>query len=461
MNLLAVGLNHTTAPVDLRERLSFPQGEVAEGLAGLIRRASLSEVVLLSTCNRVEVYAVQPEHRPERIVEALAELRGIGSDLVRKHCFVREHDGAARHIFRVAASLESMVVGEPQILGQVKDAWKIARERQTVGPILDRCLTMAFRGAKRVRSETDIARGGASIASVAVDLARSIFGELPGTRVALLGAGEMARHAAMHLRGAGASEITVVNRSPERATELANAVAGRAMAWERLEDALIGADVVIASTGAREPVIELRAMKTIMRKRRGKPIFFVDIAVPRDVEPKVGELDGVYVYDVDDLQKVLHQNLAARGGEREAAGKLLEEEIAAFLHWKRARSLNPVIRELREHAQSIAQGELERALHRLGELSPEQRKVIETLGHAITQKILHRPLKALRDSAIHAHAQGPDLGGAVRTLFALEHALGEGCGPAIGAADPAGTIDVDEPLADELSSFDLEALEVD
>ncbi len=454
MNLLAVGLNHTTAPVDLRERLSFPQAELGEGLAGLVRQASLSEVVLLSTCNRVEVYAVQTEQaRPERIVDALAELRGIGTDLVRKHCFVREHDGAARHIFRVAASLESMVVGEPQILGQVKDAWKQARERQTVGPILDRCLTMAFRGAKRVRSETDIARGGASIASVAVDLARSIFGDLSGNRVALLGAGEMARHAAMHLRSAGASEITVVNRSPERAAELASAVAGRALAWDQLDDALISADVVIASTGAREPIIDLRRMKTIMRKRRGKPIFFVDIAVPRDVEPQVGELDGVYVYDVDDLQKLLHQNLAARGGEREAAGKLLEQEIAAFLHWQRARSLNPVIRGLREHAQGIAQTELDRALHRLGELSPEQRKVVEALGHAITQKLLHRPLKALNESALTT--EGPDLGGAVRTLFSLEGAIK-------GSVEDSGpALELGEPAPEDLASFDLEAFDLD
>lgn len=459
MTLFAVGLNHTTAPVDLRERLAFPQGEVAEGLAGLVRCASLSEVVLLSTCNRVEVYAVQPEQPgPERIVDALAELRGLGSDVVRKHCFVREHDGAARHIFRVAASLESMVVGEPQILGQVKDAWKIARERQTVGPILDRCLTMAFRGAKRVRSETDIARGGASIASVAVDLARSIFGELPGTRVALIGAGEMARHAAIHLRGAGASEITVVNRSPERAAELASAVGGRAMVWDRLGEALIGADVVIASTGARAPIIELRAMKAIMRKRRGKPIFFVDIAVPRDVDPRVGELDGVYVYDVDDLQKVLHQNLAARGGEREAAGQLLEEEIGAFLHWQRARSLNPVIRDLRQHAQAITQLELDRALSRLGDLSPEQRKVVELLGHAITQKILHRPLKALHESAIHS--EGPDLGAALRTLFALDHAL-EGSLALAGSGPVIGLDDDEPPILEELSSFEIATLDVE
>lgn len=450
MSLLAVGLNHTTAPVDLRERLAFPAGEVGEGLAGLVHGASLSEVVLLSTCNRVEVYAVQPEARPERIVDALASLRGVGPELVRRHCFVRQHEGAARHIFRVAASLESMVVGEPQILGQVKDAWKIARERQTVGPILDRCLTMAFRGAKRVRSETDIARGGASVASVAVDLARSIFGELNGTRVALLGAGEMARHAALHLRSAGASDVTVVNRSPERALELANAIAGRALGWDRLEDALIAADVILASTGAREPVIELRMMKSIMRKRRGRPIFFVDIAVPRDVEPKVGELDGVYVYDVDDLQKVLHQNLAARGGERDAAGKLLEQEITAFLHWQRARAVNPIIRDLREHTAAIVQGELERALHRLGELTPEQRKALEQLGHCITQKFLHRPLTALRDSTVHPRGlEGGhvgDLGGAVRALFGLT------AGP--DAVDPLEGGEGIEEFA-----VDLEALE--
>ncbi len=459
MNLLAVGLNHTTAPVDLREQLAFQRAEIPTSLAGLVERASLSEVVLLSTCNRVEVYAVQPQHaQPDRIVDALAELRGLRREVVRSHCFVREHEGAARHIFRVAASLESMVLGEPQILGQVKDAWKIARERQTVGPILDRCLTMAFRGAKRVRSETDIARGGASVASVAVDLARSIFGDLRGSKVALLGAGEMARQAAMHLRGAGSSELWVVNRSAERGEPLAQAIGGRWLGWDQLEQALLQADVVIASTASREPVLELKPMKAIMRKRRGRPLFVVDIAVPRDVQPAVGQLDGVYVYDVDDLQKILNQNLSARGNEVEAAGQLLEQEIAAFLHWQRARTLNPVIRDLREHARSIMHHEVERALHRLGELTPEQRRVVETLGHAITQKILHRPLKALRQSAMHA--DGHDLSGALRTLFALEEALDdeddrsalEGCGPAIGR-DLDGR-DLDELSLDELAADD-------
>lgn len=422
MSLLAVGLNHTTAPVDVRERLAIPREQIGESLSGLVARASLSEVVLLSTCNRVEVYAVQPPvPQPERVVEALASLRGLPGELVRRHCFVREHDGAARHIFRVAASLESMVVGEPQILGQVKDAWQLARERQTVGPILDRCLTMAFRGAKRVRSETDVGRGGASIASVAVDLARSIFGELRGSTVALIGAGEMARQAAVHMRAAGAERVLVVNRSRERGEELAVSVAGQYLGWEQLDEALIRADVVVTSTGASEPIIEARMMKKIMRRRRGAPIFMVDIAVPRDVEPKVGRLDSVYVYDVDDLQKILGQNLLVRGQEAEAAGAVLEQEITAFLQWQRARNLNPVIRDLRAHARSIMQHEVDRALARLGELSPEQREVVATLGHAITQKLLHRPLTALRESAIAA--EGEDLSGALRTLFALEHAL--------------------------------------
>jgi glutamyl-tRNA reductase len=421
MSLLAVGLNHTTAPVDLRERLAVPREQIGESLSGLVARASLSEVVLLSTCNRVEVYAVQPDQAPDRIVDALAELRGMQGEVVRRHCFVREQDGAARHIFRVAASLESMVVGEPQILGQVKEAWQLARERQTVGPILDRCLTMAFRGAKRVRSETEVARGGASIASVAVDLARSIFGELRGSTVALVGAGEMARQAAIHLRAAGAQDILVVNRSRERGEELALAVGGRYQGWEQLGEVLIRADVVVTSTGASAPIIEHKMMRKVMRKRRGAPIFMVDIAVPRDVDPKVGRLDSVYVYDVDDLQKILSQNLQARGVEAEAAGEVLEQEITAFLHWQRARSLNPIIRELRAHARSIMAHEVDKALTRLGDLDESQREIVAALGHGITQKILHRPLKALRESAVHA--EGDDLSGALKTLFALEEAL--------------------------------------
>jgi glutamyl-tRNA reductase len=444
VSLLAVGLNHTTAPVDVRERLAVPREQIGESLSGLLQHASLSEVVLLSTCNRVEVYAVQPNlAAPDRIVDALAQLRGMSGEVVRRHCFVREHDNAARHIFRVAASLESMVVGEPQILGQVKEAWQLARERQTVGPILDRCLTMAFRGAKRVRSETDVARGGASVASVAVELARSIFGQLRGSTVAVIGAGEMSRQAALHLRADGAEQLIVVNRSRERGEELALAIGGRYLAWDQLDEALIKADVVITSTGANAnspgspAIIEPRMMRRIMRRRRGAPIFMVDIAVPRDVDPKVGKLDSVYVYDVDDLQKILGQNLQARGHEAEAAGVVLEQEIAAFLHWQRARALNPVIRDLRAHAHSIMQHELERTLVRLGQLGPvdeAQREAVSALGHAITQKILHRPLKALRESALQA--EGDDLSGALRTLFALEQALDdEDVGDEVDGAD--------------------------
>jgi glutamyl-tRNA reductase len=437
MSLLAVGLNHTTAPVDLRERLAFPREQIGESLSGLQERASLSEVVLLSTCNRVEVYAVQPDApQPDRIVDALAQLRGMPGEVVARHCFVREHDNAARHIFRVTASLESMVVGEPQILGQVKEAWQLARERQMVGPILDRCLTMAFRGAKRVRSETEVARGGASIASVAVELARSIFGQLRGSTVALVGAGEMGRQAALHLRADGAERVLVVNRSRERGEELAAAIGGNYLGWDQLEAALIEAAVVVTTTGASTPdshVIEPRMMRRIMRKRRGKPIFMVDIAVPRDVDPEVGRLDSVYVYDVDDLQKILGQNLQARGHEAEAAGLVLEQEIAAFLHWERARALNPVIRDLRAHARSIMQHELDKAYMRLGPLDEAQREVIAALGHAITQKLLHRPLKALRESAITA--EGDDLSGALRTLFALEQALEYEDEPEVDGAD--------------------------
>ena len=451
MSLLAVGLNHTTAPVGLRERLAVPREQIGEILMGLTQRAELSEVILLSTCNRVEVYAVQDRDQgPGRIVEALAEIRGVRRDEVQDHCFVRERESAARHIFRVAASLESMVIGEPQILGQVKEAWQLARARQTVGPVLDRCLTMAFRGAKRVRSETTVARGGASVASVAVDLARSIFGELEGSSVALLGAGEMARQSAIHLRGAGASEILVVNRNEARGGALAQAVDGRWVPWEQLEDALVGVDVVIASTGATTPVIEPRMMRKIMRRRRGAPIFFVDIAVPRDVHPRVSRLESVYVYDVDDLQKILAGNLEARGLQADAAGRLLEQEITAFLHWQRARSLDPVIRDLRSHARTIMSLEVEKTLGRLGELDPAQVEAVRAMGHAITQKILHRPLTALRESAVHAERE--DLSTALRTLFALEEVLDTDAEFEVGACGPAIGGQPDEAVAEPDSS---------
>lgn len=422
MSLIAVGLNHTTAPLELREKLAVPAPEVPERLEDLALRAGLREVMLLSTCNRVEVYGVPTSGQPEQIIEALAEMRGERAKQFEGHYFSRGGPQAVRHIFSVTASLESMVVGEPQILGQVKEAFRIARERGTVGSTLDRCLTMAFRGAKRVRSETELARGGASISSVAVDLARSIFGSLEGAKVALLGAGEMAQHAAMHLRAAGAGQILVVNRNPERGGALADSVAGRYLPWEQLHDALVSADIVIASTGSKEPVLEPKMMKKVMRARRGRMIFLVDIAVPRDIHPAVAKFDQVFAYDIDDLQQIVNENMAQRGAHAEAARRVIDEEIGSFLTWQRMQELAPTIGRLQEWGQAVMGSELRRHEKRLGELDEAQRQAVESLAHSIVQKMLHRPMKQLRRS-VHQDgtATNLDLGAALRSLFELEH----------------------------------------
>ncbi len=421
MSLVAVGLDYRSAPIDLREKLAVPRGEIGESVDLLMKRVSLQEVMLLSTCNRVEIYAVHTaESRPDSIIQALAEIRGVSGGALTDHTFIRNEHGAARHIFRVAASLESMVVGEPQILGQVKEAYQLARERGAVGAVLDRCLTMAFKGAKKVRTETDIARGGASVASVAVDLAHNIFGDLRSGRVLIVGAGEMAEAAAVRLRAAGVGSMTVVNRSEGRGRTLAKTVGGRYEEWSQLESMLSQVDIVVASTGAREPIIDRALMRRVMKSRRGEPMFLVDIAVPRDVDPAVGSLESVFLYDVDDLRGILDQNMHGRAISAEAAGAMVDEEVSAFLRWNRSRNVAPIIRDLRSYTRDVVEQELSKALARIGDISPAQREAVEGLGHSITQKLLHRPTSALREAAGQDGPQGGRLAEATTALFGLK-----------------------------------------
>jgi glutamyl-tRNA reductase len=283
---------------------------------------------------------------------------------------------------------------------------------------------MAFRGAKRVITETELARGGASISSVAVDLATNIFGDLKGAKVALLGAGEMAQQAATYLRAEGAGEIAVVNRSVERGTALAQTVAGSYLPWDRLDTALIEADIVITSTGATEPIINKRMMKKVMRKRRGRTIFFVDIAVPRDIDPGVGVLEQVIVYDIDDLQRLVAQNMAQRGSQKDAALRVVEEEISAFLQWQRTRNIAPVMAGLQEFGKQVMHAELARMAPKLGELHPGQQKAVEALAHGIVKKMLHQPMTQLREAVAQGGespaASSPDLAQALSVLFDLE-----------------------------------------
>ncbi|MBT8468942.1 MAG: glutamyl-tRNA reductase [Deltaproteobacteria bacterium] len=321
-----------------------------------------------------------------------------------------------RHVFRVASSLDSLVVGEPQILGQVKEAFDAAKGAGTVGTLLGRCFTQAFATAKRVRRETGIAEGTVSVSSIACELAKKIFGSLEGRRTLLLGAGEMGESAARSLRQTG-TQLHVVNRSDERAQRLAELCGGRAVPYEGLSVELADADVVIASTASEKFVLTPELMKGVVRTRRHRPLFIIDIAVPRDVDPRVGNMDNVFVYDVDDLQQVAEENLSVRAREAARAEQIVEEEVEAFLSWRRSLELAPTIVALRKRFGQIAAEELERALPRLEGASSSDRAVLEAMGRSLVNKLLHQPMTQLKAGA--GEHDGALLIDAVRRLFAL------------------------------------------
>jgi glutamyl-tRNA reductase len=422
--LVALGINHTGAAVELRERLAVSDDERSALLQALEQEAHLREAMVVSTCNRVEIYGVaeDPKGSGSAALEVLARTKAVPSTELRQAAFVRESFDAARHIFRVASSLESIVIGEPQILGQVKAGYQHAKDHGRVGPVLDRCLSLAFKGAKRVRTETEIARGGASVPSVAVDLATSIFGELSDSAVLVVGAGEMAQAAAVHLRAAGVPEVVVVNRSAERGQALAREVEGRFEPWDRLEAELVRADVVISSTGSKLPIIDRKMLKPVMRKRRQRPLFLVDIAVPRDVAGDVSRVNHVFLYNVDDLQSIVHDNLRSRQGEARRAEELVDEEVQGFVTWMRSRAVGPLIGSLQGRARGIVDAEVSRALAKLPDLEPAQRKVVQKLGQAIAQKLLHSPMAAVRQGANGPvkGRDGAELADALSILFALD-----------------------------------------
>jgi glutamyl-tRNA reductase len=411
-DILVVGLSYKTAPLDVRERLAFPDADMGTALEGLLALPSIGEAVVLSTCNRVEVYAAgRSGAATGEIRRFLAEHRGVSDESLAGHLYERSGPDAVRHIFRVAASLDSLVVGESQILGQMKSAYGAASQVGSVGPLLGRCLERAFGVAKRVRTETAIARGAANVSSVAVELAKRVFGELAGKIVLVVGAGKMSDLAARHLRADGAAEILVTNRSPERAAELAVKVDGKARPWEDLESLFGHADVVISSTGARDPIVSRDFMKRVMKARRHRPIFVIDIAVPRDIEPAAGKLDGVYLFDIDDLEKVVADNQADRRKEAGSAERIVDGETAEFLRWLRAQGVVPTIKELRERFTQIAQGEAQKLIDK----DPASAESLRRLADAIVAKLVHAPTMALRGG------EDPEaLVVAARRLFSLE-----------------------------------------
>jgi len=401
MALFVAGLSHRNAPVELREQLAVDEDKLRELLRDVAATGVVREALILSTCNRVEVYAIAdvPGEARTATFRQLCRHRGVEPASVETVLYTHADGEAVRHAFRVASSLDSMMIGEPQILGQVKDAFALAQSCETVGPGLHTLFTQAFTVAKKVRTETEIARHAVSVSFAAVELAKKIFAGLDGKAVLLVGAGKMSELAARHLIEQGAFPLYVANRTWARAQELARALAGTAVPFDELATALATVDIVITSTGAPEPVIRREFVQPLVHSRRGRPLFFIDIAVPRDVEDSVNTLDGVYCYDIDDLKQVVDANIRERLREAHRAEALVEREVAKFLARLGDVEVIPTIVSLRERLEIIRSGEVKRTLARLPGATPETREAIEALSAAIVNKILHAPITKLRESS--------------------------------------------------------------
>jgi glutamyl-tRNA reductase len=398
MTFLLLGVNHKTAPVEVRERLAIPESRLAEAMRRLAQHPGIDEGIVFSTCNRVELLVAS--------ANGAADLRGFlreyfSTDLApyEAHLYELREREAVRHLFRVASSLDSMVVGEPQILGQVKEAYATARAVGAVRSHLDALLTRAFAVAKRVRTETAVGSSAVSVASAAVELAKKIFGTLSGKSVYLVGAGKMSELAARHLMAQGASAIFVANRTHERAVALAGRFGGTAILFEQLYDTCDRADIVLTSTGAPHALFRREHGELFLHRRKNRPMFFIDIAVPRDVDPEMNKLDGIFVYDIDDLQAIVAGHVADRRREAERAEAIVTQEVERFLARLETQIVVPVIVSLQEQMETIRQAEIERVRGRLGRLTPEQEQAVEALSHGIVNKILHAPITTLKTAA--------------------------------------------------------------
>lgn len=401
MRLFVSGISHRTAPVEVREQLAVEGDKLREIMRDLQIAGVVDEIAIVSTCNRVEVYAVAavPGEARTLAFRHLCRYRGVEEAIVDPLLVTHEHAEAVRHAFRVASSLDSMVVGEPQILGQVKDAFALAQSCEVLGPTLHSLFTQAFAVAKRVRTETEIGRHAVSVPFAAVELARKIFAGLQGRSVLLVGAGTMGGLAARHLVEQGAFPVYVTNRTWIRAQEMARALSGTPVPFDEMATVLGSVDIVITSTGAQEPIITRSMVEGVLRARGGRPLFFVDIAVPRNVDPSVGALDGVYAYDVDDLRQVVEANLRERAREAERAETLVDREVGKFLARLQDLEVIPTIVSLRERLEGIRVGEVRKTLARLPDALPETREAIDALSQAIINKILHAPITKLRESS--------------------------------------------------------------
>ncbi|HZB87227.1 MAG TPA: glutamyl-tRNA reductase [Terracidiphilus sp.] len=398
MTLALIGINHRTAPIELRERIAISREQLAETTRALGSAPGVAECMIVSTCNRVELLATVDSLDVD-LAGFLHRHFGLDPELLAPHIYSHFDQDAVRHLFRVAASLDSMVVGEPQILGQVKEAFAVARASGTVGVELEHVLQSAFVAAKRVRSETEIGANSVSVASVAVELARKIFGSLQGRTVFLVGAGKMSELAARHLVQQGAGTILVTNRTAERARQLAGPFDGRVIPFEQLHDAASEADIVITSTGAPHSIFTREHGQGFLHRRRNRPMFFIDLAVPRDVDPVMSKLEGIFVYDIDDLQQIAAAHMAERGREAGDAEAMIAAEVERFHQRRRAVNAAPAIVSLQRQAEELRTAELKRLQTRLGTLTAEQLTAVEALTRGLVNKFLHPPMQALKQAA--------------------------------------------------------------
>jgi len=398
MNILVIGLNHKTAPIAVREKLAFDGPKLLEALSKLKDYPHIKEHIILSTCNRVEIYAAVDDldSGVESINNFISEFHGISKDLLNESLYMYKEIDTVRHIYRVGSSLDSMVVGEPQILGQLKDAFDAALKNKTTGVFLNKLMRKSVSVAKRIRTETKIAAMAVSISFAAIELAKKIFEDISTKSFMLIGAGEMAEIAAKHLLNLGVKEVYVTNRTTERAEDLAQEFNGKVILFENFKLELRFSDIVICSTGAPDYILIKEEMHKIMKDRKQKPVFIIDISVPRNIDPLINELDNVYLYDVDNLQGVVDTNIQERAKEAEKAEKIVEEEIGSFTKWTSSLSATPTIVALRNMAEAIRQDELEKTLKKLGPLEEKQIKAIEYMSTTIMNKLIHPPTAALK-----------------------------------------------------------------
>ena len=420
MRLLITGVNHNSAPLEVRECLSFDQGSLAPAVSALKKRDGVIEGMILSTCNRVEV-AVTAEDGADfdsLVPEFLCAMQRLDPSRIQPYLYRYEDEEAIRHLFRVAASLDSMVVGEPQILGQLKAAYAVAKAEGAIAGVLDIVVTRAFGVAKRVRSETAIGENAVSVSYVAVELARQIFGRLDNSSVMIIGAGKMSELAARHLRRAGATQIFVTNRTHDRAIQLAELFEGSVVPYDEFKGAVPRADIVITSSGAPHYLLTKTDVRAVVEARRNKPIFLIDIAVPRNIEPAVNELDNVFLYDIDDLQQVVSENLKSRQQEATEAESIVEEEVRRTVSRLKVQEVKPTIVGLQQQLDRIREAEMARVRGKLAAMTPEQRELVEGLTRSLMNKIAHGPITELRRSA--SQPDGVQSIEVIRRVFRLD-----------------------------------------